>query len=251
MTQAPTSPAIPRGRGRQPLGHSIQSGSLLDPRSVGSEAGANNNERALVQALRQGASQSVSQTGQQGEPAKLIAPILADFIAGNLAFAELRRERISSGHRAQQDRLKTGFTPIPLSRSFRRPAPAGSAEDRRKAVRRVARDCHRELQSDLQLGTRAELWKDFRTKPVPTSGGSAPTRRSVRVDAAGLGSGTGRRAGFGRRLSRGPWLWLRSWRWRRRCPALSASAVAFLSRNTAGSNATSSGASNSWNHTRS
>ena len=33
--------------------------------SVGSEAGANNNESALVQALRQGASQSVNQTGQQ------------------------------------------------------------------------------------------------------------------------------------------------------------------------------------------
>ena len=33
--------------------------------SVGSEAGANNNENAPVQALRQGASQSFSQVGQK------------------------------------------------------------------------------------------------------------------------------------------------------------------------------------------
>jgi type IV secretory pathway VirB10-like protein len=33
--------------------------------SVGSEAGASNNDNSIVQALRQGASQSVNQTGQQ------------------------------------------------------------------------------------------------------------------------------------------------------------------------------------------
>lgn len=33
--------------------------------SIGSEAGANNNENALVQALRQGSSQGLAQVGEQ------------------------------------------------------------------------------------------------------------------------------------------------------------------------------------------
>ncbi len=33
--------------------------------SVGAEAGTGNNENSLIQALRQGASQSINQTGQQ------------------------------------------------------------------------------------------------------------------------------------------------------------------------------------------
>ena len=42
----------------------------------------------------------------------------------------------------------------------------------RKAVRRVRRDCDRELQSNLQLQTRAELRKYFRAEAVPHFGGN-------------------------------------------------------------------------------
>ena len=80
-----------------------------------------------------------------------------------------------------------------------------------------------------------------------TSGGTVPTRRSVRVEAAGLGPGPGVGPGSGGGPGSGPGVGPGG----AGCPALSASAVAFRSRNTPASKATSSGASISLNHIRS
>ena len=47
------------------MGHAVKAAILSTLLSIGSEAGANTNESALVQALRQGSSQGFSQVGQQ------------------------------------------------------------------------------------------------------------------------------------------------------------------------------------------
>jgi len=47
------------------LGHAVQGRDALDPPERRVEAGTGSNENSLVQALRQGASQSFNQTGQQ------------------------------------------------------------------------------------------------------------------------------------------------------------------------------------------
>ena len=56
----------PGGRGRQSLGHAVQGRDPFDLLSVGSEAGTSGNEQqSSPQAIRQGASQSFNQTGEQ------------------------------------------------------------------------------------------------------------------------------------------------------------------------------------------
>ena len=54
-----------RGRGGQPLGQAFEGAVLSTLLSVGAEAGTSQNENNLVQAIRSGASNSISQTGQQ------------------------------------------------------------------------------------------------------------------------------------------------------------------------------------------
>ena len=84
-----------------------------------------------------------------------------------------------------------------------------------------------------------------------TSGGTVPTRRSVLVAAPGAGCESGARLGAGVTVVAGPGSGPAQAVAREAHPLLSAFAGSFLSRNTPASNATSSGATNSWNHTRS
>lgn len=64
---APTQKATPalKTRFNNHWGMLFKAAILSTPLSVGSEAGTSNNENSLVQALRQGASQSFSQVGEQ------------------------------------------------------------------------------------------------------------------------------------------------------------------------------------------
>ena len=75
--------------------------------SIGSQAGSSDEESEIVRALRQGAGDSISQTGQQivsrqlniaptltirpGFPVRLIVPMLERFIATDRGFAKARR----------------------------------------------------------------------------------------------------------------------------------------------------------------
>ncbi len=82
-----------------------------------------------------------------------------------------------------------------------------------------------------------------------TSGGTLPERRNVRVKPTGAGPEPGVGSGVG--LVVGPGSGCGVEVGVATFPALNASAVTFLSRNTPESKATSSGASISWNHIRS
>jgi hypothetical protein len=76
-----------------------------------------------------------------------------------------------------------------------------------------------------------------------------PTRRSVRVEAVGSGLALGVGPGVGAVVGPGSGSGVGAGV--AGCPVRSASAVAFLSRNTPGSKATSSAGTSSLNHTRS